>query len=539
MQDRSRLPEAGPGRVASGNLALGEISLQAEPVSGAGTALKREAQEPVTPTSTRIKYPVSAAARMAVRNAWTDRRSNSRSVKLARVTRNSTEIEIIRGKPSMSEGGPSSPPREQQRSTFGTSTTSRGTTKAKTSAVSAWRSASAPALAGSGKSARLSAAIEAHRSWQKLAAAYRFRESDQQAIDRLVERRPKLAATIGDAVHPRKHELKDWRRAFALCSPRHRQQTQTTDALLLGKRAARPYEALKNWDSAAADWSRAATGNPDGAKPLADFAQRLAAAGQVLLAHTQFEKAQEVYERLLHADPENDRVATELGQLLSNKHENASSARLTVLRPAEMKSEGGATLTLQPDGSVLASGVNPAKDVYVVKAEFQGPIGAIRLEAIPDPSMPGAGSGRAGSGNFVLTDFRVLAGASVVTWGPASADFTQQNYSGNFPIDLAIDAHKSTGWAIYPEVAERHLAVFIPSRPITAADKTHLTISLAFQNEWPNTALGRFRLSVSEDAAAFEREEKRFAVLKVVGPWARLAAAYALNGRNEEASAIL
>ena len=121
---------------------------------------------------------------------------------------------------------------------------------------------------------------------------------------------------------------------------------ETTDALLLSKRA-RAYEALKNWDAAAADWSRAATGNPEGAKLLAEFGRRLAAGGQVPLANGQFEKAQALYERSLEADPENDVVATELAQLLLDKHENGNSARWTVLKPTEMKSEGGATLTLQ------------------------------------------------------------------------------------------------------------------------------------------------------------------------------------------------
>ena len=78
----------------------------------------------------------------------------------------------------------------------------------------------------------------------------------------------------------------------------------------------------------------------------------------------------------------------------------------------------------------------------------------------------------------------------MVTWGSASADFGQNNPE-YFPIDLAIDADKSTGWTIYPEMAERHCAVFIPSRPITAADITHLTIRLAFQSKHPIHALGR------------------------------------------------
>jgi WD40 repeat protein/tetratricopeptide (TPR) repeat protein len=100
---------------------------------------------------------------------------------------------------------------------------------------------------------------------------------------------------------------------------------ETTDVDLLSNRA-RAYEGLKNWDAAAADWSRAAAASPDGAKLLADFARRLAAAGQVPLANGHFAKAQALYERSLATHPENDLVATELAELLWNKHDHGNSA---------------------------------------------------------------------------------------------------------------------------------------------------------------------------------------------------------------------
>jgi hypothetical protein len=144
--------------------------------------------------------------------------------------------------------------------------------------------------------------------WLRLAAAYQI-EGDQRAIDQLVARRPTLAGPIGDLFA----EGKDWRRAIALYSQGITEKT--TDVDLHSKRA-RTHEALQSWDAAAADWERAATGNPDGAKLLAEFARRLAAAGQVPLAKSQYEKAQALYERLLEADPESDLVAAELAQLL-------------------------------------------------------------------------------------------------------------------------------------------------------------------------------------------------------------------------------
>src|SRR5262249_23555983 len=315
--------------------------------------------------------------------------------------------------------------------------------------------------------------------WQKLTGAYRL-QGNQEAIDQLVERRPKLAGPIGDLFTQGKEEEKDWRRALALYSKGMTEKTADGD--LLARRARAP-EALKNWEAAAADWSRAAARDPNGAKLLGEFAIRLTA-GQVPLAKAQFEKSRALYEHSLKADPANDVVAAELAQLLLDKKTNE---RWTVLQPTEMKSEGGATLTVLHDSSILASGVNPDQDVYVMEAQVQGRIGAIRLEAIPDPSMPAGGSGRAPTwGNFVLTDFRARAGESVVTWNRAVADFSQEvqyNQPKKFPIDFAIDGDESTGWAIWPRVAERHWAVFIPSQPITAAGKTRLMIRLAFRSK--------------------------------------------------------
>ena len=62
------------------------------------------------------------------------------------------------------------------------------------------------------------------------------------------------------------------------------------------------------------------------------------------------------------------------------------------------------------DGSLLVGGAVPKTDVYFVKARTTASgITAFRLETIPDESLPGKSAGRAGSGNFVLTNFSVTA----------------------------------------------------------------------------------------------------------------------------------
>ncbi len=80
----------------------------------------------------------------------------------------------------------------------------------------------------------------------------------------------------------------------------------------------------------------------------------------------------------------------------------------TIVSPVNVTSKNGATLTVQEDGSILASGVNPAVDVYtiVLKTNINA-ITGIRLEALEDSSFKTNGPGRASSGNFVLNEINL------------------------------------------------------------------------------------------------------------------------------------
>ncbi len=275
--------------------------------------------------------------------------------------------------------------------------------------------------------------------WQKLAAAFRL-QGDERALDRLVERHPKLAGPIGDLFAQEPNQ--NWQRAVEIFSKGIMAETRAINeggrmkdegkpnlapdssfilhlSALFPKRA-RAHEALKNWDAAAADWSRAATGIADEPRLLAEFARRLAAGGQVPLAKAQFEKSRALYEKSLAMDSENALLAAELAQLLFDEHENENATRWTVLKPAEMKSQGGATLTLQDDGSILAGGVNPPSDEYtvafIVPARVE--LRTIRLEALSHESFPGHGPGRGSTGNvpglFELTRWDMTVSAQPV-----------------------------------------------------------------------------------------------------------------------------
>ena len=347
---------------------------------------------------------------------------------------------------------------------------------------------------------------------------------DPQAILRLVERHPKLAGFIGDLFIQDKD--KEWSLAVEIYS--RGITPETTDALLLSKRA-KGHEALKNWDAAVADWSRVAAGNPDGARLLQEFGRRLAKGGQVPLANDQFEKARALHERLLKSDAENDVVAAELAQLLVYQHENAHPTRWTVLEPTEMKSSGGATLTLKPDRSILVGGKNPDKDVYTLAAKTDlEHISAIQLETLCDPSLPSNGPGRY-FGDFHLDEFRVFSAGQPAPLSNISVAYNRTRE----PLENIRDVidgklNDVLGWGNCAGLGKTNTAVI--ATQLDRARNDDLKVVLDFL---PSCGLGCFRLSVSGDPVAFEREEKRFSVTQLTDPWSRLAAAYAINGRNQ------
>jgi WD40 repeat protein/tetratricopeptide (TPR) repeat protein len=382
---------------------------------------------------------------------------------------------------------------------------------------------------------KLFATMKTADPWARLALAYR-QAGDQKAIDALVARRPQAALSIGDLFAADS----DWPRAVEVYS--RGIMANTTDADLLSKRA-RAYEAQKKWDAAAADWSRTATSNPDQAKLLAEFARRLAAGDQVPLAKAQFEKSQALYERMLEADPEkNDVVAPELAQLLLDKHENENPGRWVVLKLLEAKSELGATLSILPDNSILASGPTPQNDRYrvAVTVGTDSDLAAVRLDALGHASLPGNGPGRYPGrspgnvyrGTFMQASWKVTA-TLPNRKDPIPLDFDQASADHQMPgFPVTSQGH----WNITESgEGQNCTAVWSLSKPVSLAAGTKMTFEMQFGGVGAEN-LGHFRLSATSDRASFERKQTRFAAMQPKDPWAKLAAAYAVNGSNEEAT---
>jgi eukaryotic-like serine/threonine-protein kinase len=111
-------------------------------------------------------------------------------------------------------------------------------------------------------------------------------------------------------------------------------------------------------------------------------------------------------ERLIAHYPQVSSLPTELGSLLVRRQIDWE-----VLETIDMKSNGGATLERLPDGSILASGTNPARDTYTVTAKTRAKrITGFRLEALTHLSLPNGGPGRTTGFRFAVSDLVVRVG---------------------------------------------------------------------------------------------------------------------------------
>ena len=176
----------------------------------------------------------------------------------------------------------------------------------------------------------------------------------------------------------------------------------------------------------------------------------------------------------------------------------------TILDPTVWKTDKGATLTKIDGTTLLVDFSTPANDVYTITFDppADAPITAIRLETLNHASLPMMGPGRA-EGNFVLSEFEVLAGEVSLPIAKAIADHSQDGY----PVSDAIDGKPKTGWAINVKPNSGEMlnvpreAVFFPKEPIVAKPGTKLFVKMHQLHSVPNYLVGCFRISVSGASA--------------------------------------
>ncbi len=204
----------------------------------------------------------------------------------------------------------------------------------------------------------------------------------------------------------------------------------------------------------------------------------------------------------------------------------------TQLTADSMKSLGEAKMTVRQDGAILVGDKNPATDTYELTfSNVPANVTALRLEVLTDDSLPQKGPGRAGNGNFVLSEFIVTvvppateaksdaakpddqesaeekpaAEEIPVPLQNATATYEQTGAAGANPykkwaVEAAIDKDekgKTWGWAIMEQAGRPNFAVFETAADLTLGEGAKLKIVMAQNLDNPGHSIGCFRLSVA------------------------------------------
>ncbi len=313
------------------------------------------------------------------------------------------------------------------------------------------------------------------------------------------------------------------------------------ERLRYGRVASRADELLRRGRPAdavtlAGEARAAAPADPAVLRSAADIDRRAAqmfrTAGKPTDAVAAERRAAEDFRRVLAADPDDAAAVRGLTDVLLQP-----LMMWHVLTPSAVRSQGGADLSIQPDGSILAGGTNPPRDAYRVTARTDLPrVAAIRLETLRDASLPAGGAGRfPGNGNFLLTGLRLATATGKAT--PVAARLTAASADAHSARAASMVAGvPGAVWDTFPAQGDPHWLTARAEPPAAAGPGTTVEVVMEFRDrQWPNTALGRFRLAVTDDPRVFLAEVLRTAPPADLSEPTRLAAALFLTGNPAEA----
>ena len=159
---------------------------------------------------------------------------------------------------------------------------------------------------------------------------------------------------------------------------------------------------------------------------------------------------------------------------------------------AQMKASAlhGAQLSLEQDGSIQVSGENAREETYVVEGMLDGlaKLNGIRIEALPNGSLPRGGPGRDVYGNFIVSEVRVEAMVNgkwiALEWSRQLSDDGRVGGRQLWTVDASRD-----------DVRAPRQLVLVPKTPAILEGPVRVTIRQ--DSEFTGQSLGRFRLTAT------------------------------------------
>jgi len=159
----------------------------------------------------------------------------------------------------------------------------------------------------------------------------------------------------------------------------------------------------------------------------------------------------------------------------------------------------GVTFTRdEKTGTILVGGTKADSGTYRIEGSIPAgmQVTGIKLEVLPDPSLPKNGPGRVEHGNFVLNQILLTANRKRHIFADAEATHWQPK---TWKVIGAIDDNakakaEGTGWAIGPQYGKENHATFGLATPINAMKATPIVIELV-QNYGTQHMIGKFRIT--------------------------------------------
>ena len=196
---------------------------------------------------------------------------------------------------------------------------------------------------------------------------------------------------------------------------------------------------------------------------------------------------------------------------------------------ASGSSNGGATMEVQEDGSILASGTNPAKDEYVVSIPTdQTGLRAVLLEVMTDPSLPASRVGRPSNGNAIISGItaEVVSRADPSIRQPIEfiwvwSDHDQQSPGYDFKATNVLRPDDGRIWALGShELAGGRTAMLIAREPFGFEGGSTIELKVESDSVYTQHAIGRFKVMLgSANDAALARLPLATTGWYIVGPY--------------------
>ena len=221
---------------------------------------------------------------------------------------------------------------------------------------------------------------------------------------------------------------------------------------------------------------------PEQTAKLAEIDARIAAAQQRLAAPSPaIDAAQAVWERGVAQGP------TELPW--------------SPVHPEKATGDKGSQLVVRADETIKVEVAgNPPEDTFRIGVRLAKGATGLRLEVLPSQSLPAGGPGRAGNGNFVLSEFGLEQEGKPVKLSKATATFEQTGFPAKNAID-GIANKKQNGWAVMGNTGQPATAYFQLEVPL----KSDAPVTVILQQHYgENHTLGKFRLSATSATGPIE-----------------------------------